>query len=125
MGERGSLQLWSARIRSGDSEGAFLSALSDFGNTIYDLVIPHYGNYGGAGYGFPHPWQYATPGPLNQVDDANLYHDWRCGLGSCESGLWASDTFTGSPTSLPAGPCGMAYQLIGLVPFAIAGAFGK
>jgi hypothetical protein len=30
------------------ADGAFVQALGDFGKTIYDLLLPHYGYYGGA-----------------------------------------------------------------------------
>ena len=104
--------------------GDFLQALGDFGKTIFDLALPHYGYYGGAGWGLSSkyiPWG----SPLNQVDAASYIHDQACG-GGCggASAAWASSTFTGNPGVIPAGPFGMVYQLMGLVPFTVAGAMG-
>ncbi len=103
------------------ANGGFLKAFTDFGATIFHLALPHYGYYGGAGWGVSDrytPW--GTP--LNQVDDASFQHDLSCP--PCASGAWASNTFTNNSSYLPTGPFGMIYQLLGLVPFSVAGAMG-
>ncbi len=107
--------------------GAFLKTLGDLGTTVYNLVLPHYGYYGGAGWGVGRPFTDGVPAPLNQVDAASYSHDIACGRpNGCggASAIWASDTFATSPTVLPAGPFGMAYQLLGIVPFTVAGKLG-
>ncbi len=53
------------------SAGSWGSASKDFGTMLYNLLIPHYGYYGGAGWGAGQknydPWGR----PLNQVDFAS------------------------------------------------------
>ena len=93
----------------------------DVKNTFVDLGIPHYGYYGGAGWGIRDRYK-AWGQPLNQPDEINFQHDQSCP--PCASGVWASNQFSSNPNFLPAGPFGMAYQLLGLVPFTIAGAMG-
>jgi hypothetical protein len=100
----------------------FLKAGHDFFDLIFDLAFPHYGYYGGANWGFKHPWK-DLPG-LNQVDVASSLHDMRCDGHNCLSGQYQSDVSDRFYDTLPAGPFGFAYQLLGLVPLTISGALG-
>jgi len=105
------------------ADGDFLQALGGFKDTVLDLAIPHYANFGGRGWGLSEKYNAWGP-PLNQVDAGSYWHDFSCET-SCRSGVWTSDTFSNDPAYLPAGPFGMAYQLLGLIPFTIAGELGK
>ena len=55
--------------------GSIVQALGDLGKTFYDLLLPHYGYYGGAGWGVGRTFGNGSPAPLNQVDAASYQHD--------------------------------------------------
>ncbi len=81
------------------------------------FLVPNYGYYGGAGWGTRQFGVDGNPTPLNQVDWASYRHDiYYRHLG------WVRDGWSGDMPGIPEGPFGLAYKLLGTVPFSIAGA---
>jgi hypothetical protein len=86
--------------------------------TVLDQAIPTYGFYGGGGWGTRQFGNIGIPGPLNSVDWASLSHDI-----SFRHLQWVRNVWAPTVPSLPPGPFGFAYGIIGTPPFALAGAF--
>ncbi len=100
--------------------GKFSALGMDFARTAYDLLLPHYGFYGGSGWGTR---QFLPPGatvpsvePLNQQDWANFVHDT-----NGDDTLWVQNSYATNSNFLPTGPLGILYKMVGTVPFTIAG----
>jgi hypothetical protein len=87
-------------------------------NTIYDFaVIPHYGFYGGAGWGIQ---QFKDDSMiLNQGDYASYAHDVTCQI-KCDNRGWVQNQWNGNPAYVPVGPLGSVYRLLGTGPFWLA-----
>jgi RHS repeat-associated protein len=109
-------------LRQASENGLFSGVKFFLKGALYNLLLPHNGYYGGSGWGVNrNPWG----DPLNQSDVAAFVHDNACarpvGCGGA-SAQWAADSFaTPAPGVLPNGVFSMAYSLLGLVPFTIAG----
>ncbi|MDA7747349.1 hypothetical protein N8878_08485 [Psychromonas sp.] len=104
------------------SAGNFKAALLEGDNTagvvqtLYNLAVPHYGLYGGSGWGTNQWGILRLIVPLNNVDEASFKHDKDLN----ERNWIESSVFDG--LNLPAGPFGLGYKALGTIPFAIKGA---
>jgi RHS repeat-associated protein len=103
--------------------GSYGAALKGLLMVPYNIALPHYGLYGGAGWGTNQFGTGLGTAPLNAQDWANYRHDVTCGLGSCDNLGWVKDSWNTNSGHLPSGPFGIAYKVLGTVPFSVAGAF--
>ncbi len=97
--------------------GAPIRAGISLMSTIYNLIIPNYGLYGGAGWGMDQFGDDGLPRPLNSLDRANFLHD-----GDFNEAAWVKSGWFGGSGDLGPGPIGLAYKLLGTIPFGIKGA---
>jgi RHS repeat-associated protein len=103
------------------SNGSLLSAL---GTLVGNAVIPDYGLFGGPNWGVntvgANP-QYA----LNSVDYYSEQHDVAFGNGAANANYnWVQGNFAPTPGGMiPPGPLGIAYSLLGALPFGLSNPF--
>jgi RHS repeat-associated protein len=114
--------------------GADLVDLASFGNVqmpgrdslrpstlLTDLIIPDYGNFGGSSWGLTQHGNSSDAWIINQVDYDSLVHDRTYPQQAGASTTWDINNWTPvgrSPSGAQApGPAGIAYALIGTIPF--------
>ena len=83
--------------------------------TLGDLLLPHYGDFGGKAWGTDQSF-HDRGSILNSQDVASYNHDLSC-VFTCNNQQWVRDSWQGNPNYLPPGPFGVAYRLLGTVPF--------
>lgn len=94
--------------------GTDLAADNSLLTTLEDFLLPHYGNFGGRGWGTAQ-FHHDTSKILNSEDWASFNHDNSCPR--CNNRQWVIDSWQGNQSFLPPGPFGVIYRLIGTVPF--------
>jgi hypothetical protein len=92
--------------------------LKAVGKLIANVAIPEYGMFGGYQWG---TYQGRTQSSiLNQSDVASYAHD-----NSGNEIQWVKMQYSTNPTVTSAGPVGIAYALLGTIPFGLAGLIQK
>jgi RHS repeat-associated protein len=103
-------------------DGKKFSTLQAAGGLLGHMIIPRYGLYGGAGWGYNDKTGKHTLGslsaypPLNDTDTPSLAHD-----GNMDEIKWVKGqvSLTGDPRISGVG--GLSYKAIGIIPFGIWG----
>jgi len=86
-------------------------------NLVANAAIPDYGFYGGRGWGSNQFGLDGRPAPLNRIDQASFNHD-----GHFRHSTWVREVYSPNTPGAAPGVGGIAFALLGAIPFSIAGA---